>query len=97
MLICSSFAIVITQCNFDIFQHDRLVTKLQHRREALGNTARIMKTNAPLHILQGKPCAFDKSGILGVFFFFGPLQLFSHVSLSNIVLLLFAVMGIRKD
>ena len=96
MLICSSFAIVIAQCNFDIFQHDRLVTKLQHRREALGNTPRIMKTNAPLQILQGKPCAFDKSGILGVFFF-GPLQLFLHVSLSSIVLLLFAVMGIRKD
>ena len=31
-----------------------------------------MKTNTPLQTLQGKPCAFDKSGILGVFW--GPLQ-----------------------
>ena len=49
--------------NFDIFQRERLVAKLQHRTEAQGNTARI-KTNTPL---QGKPCAFDKSGIPGVF------------------------------
>ena len=31
-----------------------------------------MKTNTPPQTLQGKPCAFDKSGILGVFW--GPLQ-----------------------
>ena len=79
MLICSSFAIVIAQCNFDIFQHDRLVTKLQHRREARGNTPRIMKTNAPLQILQGKPCAFDKSGILGVFFFWSIAVIFACI------------------
>ena len=32
-----------------------------------------MKTNTPPQTLQGKPSAFDKSGILGVFW--GPLQL----------------------
>ena len=53
------------------FQRDRLVTKLQHRSEAPGNTARIMKTNTPPQTLQGKPSTFDKSGILGVFW--GPL------------------------
>ena len=50
-------------CNFDTFQRERLVAKLQHRTEAQGNTARI-KTNTSL---QGKPCAFDKSGIPGFF------------------------------
>ena len=55
-----------------MFQRERLVTKLQHRSEPPGNTARIMKTNTPLQTLQGKPCAFDKSRILGVLF--GPLQ-----------------------
>ena len=40
----------------------------------------------------------DKSGILGVFYFSSfAVLFFSHTPCSSIVLLLFVVMGVRKD
>ena len=44
--------------------------------------------------LQGEPCAYYKSGIPGVFC---PLQFLFACTWASIVLLLFAVMGVRKD
>ena len=76
-----------------MFQSESLVAKLQHRSEAPEYGANDER-NTPLQTLQGRPCAFDKSGI--------PISLvlcslFSRAPWSSTVLLLFAVIGIRKD
>lgn len=77
--IVSAFGRSLT--NFDIFQRERLVSKLAHRSEApsMENSAKIEKKK-----LWGKPRAFDKSpGILCVFY--GSLHFFFGVGYEQVL------------
>ena len=67
------------------------MTKLQHRSKAQANTARIIKTNTAKKVM----CVWQIGKSLRLLFVL--CSLFSCLPWSSIVLLLFAVMGVRND